>query len=103
MLTSALTTRMKRQEQARAEAEKEKLRSDLLRAISHDFRTPLTSIIGANAALSENSESLSEPQKKELHQSIEKEAQWLRRIVENLLMVTEFRKIERQRSSKRRR
>lgn len=88
MLTSALTTRMKRQEQARAEAEKEKLRSDLLRAISHDFRTPLTSIIGANAALTENSESLSESQKKELHQSIEKEAQWLRRIVENLLMVT---------------
>lgn len=88
MLTSALTTRMKRQEQMRAEAEKEKLRSDLLRAISHDFRTPLTSIIGANAALSENGASLSEAQKRELHQSIEKESQWLKRIVENLLLVT---------------
>ena len=88
MLTSALTTRMKWQEQARTEAEKEKMRSDLLRAISHDFRTPLTSIIGANAALTENSESLSVSQKKELHQTVEKEAQWLRRIVENLLMVT---------------
>ncbi|MDD4311396.1 MAG: DUF4118 domain-containing protein [Eubacteriales bacterium] len=88
MLTSALTTRMKRQEQVRAEAEKEKLRSDLLRAISHDFRTPLTSIIGANAVLSENGEALSESQKQQLHQTIEKEAQWLRRIVENLLMVT---------------
>lgn len=88
MATSALTTRMKRQEQARAEAEKEKLRSDLLRAISHDFRTPLTSIMGANATLSKNSDQLSDLQKKELHQSIEKEAQWLKRIVENLLLVT---------------
>lgn len=88
MLTSALTTRMKRQEQARAEAEKEKMRSDLLRAISHDFRTPLTSIMGANAALSESGVVLDAAQRRELHQTIEDEAQWLRRIVENLLLVT---------------
>jgi len=88
MLTSMLTTRMKRQEQVRAEIEKEKLRGDLLRAISHDFRTPLTAIIGANDALVYNSSSLSEAQKKELHHTIEDEAQWLRRIVENLLLVT---------------
>ena len=88
MLTSMLTTRMKRQEQARAEAAKEKLRSNLLRAISHDFRTPLTSIMGANAMLMENGDTLDETKKRELHQSIEDEAQWLRRIVENLLLVT---------------
>jgi two-component system sensor histidine kinase KdpD len=88
MLTSMLTTRMKRQEQARTEAEKEKLRGDLLRAISHDFRTPLTAIIGANDTLSKNAAMLDERQKTELHQSIEEEAQWLRRIVENLLLVT---------------
>ncbi|MEZ4628751.1 MAG: DUF4118 domain-containing protein [Eubacteriales bacterium] len=88
MLTSMLTTRMKRQEQVRAEAEKEKLRGDLLRSISHDFRTPLTAIIGANDMLSKNGAHLDETQKAELHQSIEDEAQWLRRIVENLLLVT---------------
>lgn len=88
MLTSMLTTRMKRQEQARAEAEKEKLRGDLLRAISHDFRTPLTAIIGANDTLRTKITFLDEEQKAELHQSIEDEAQWLRRIVENLLLVT---------------
>lgn len=88
MLTSMLTSRMKRQEQARTEAEKEKLRGDLLRAISHDFRTPLTAIIGANDTLSKNAAMLDETQKRELHQSIEEEAQWLRRIVENLLLVT---------------
>jgi len=88
MLTSMLTTRMKRQEQARAEAEKEKLRGDLLRSISHDFRTPLTAIIGANDMLSKSGAHLDEAQKAELHQSIEDEAQWLRRIVENLLLVT---------------
>ena len=88
MLTSMLTTRMKRQEKVRTEAEKEKLRGDLLRAISHDFRTPLTAIIGANDALAHNGNSLSEVQKQELHRSIEDETQWLHRIVENLLLVT---------------
>jgi two-component system sensor histidine kinase KdpD len=88
MLTSALTTRMKRQEHARAEAEKEKLRGDLLRAISHDLRTPLTSIIGANAALTEGGELLTNEQKAELHRNIEQEAQWLRRMIENLLSIT---------------
>lgn len=88
MLTSMLTTRMKRQEKVRMESEKEKLRGDLLRAISHDFRTPLTAIIGANDALAHNGNSLSEVQKQELHRSIEDETQWLHRIVENLLLVT---------------
>lgn len=88
MATSALTTRMKRQEHSRVETEKEKLRGDLLRAISHDFRTPLTSIIGANAALSESGELLAKEQRAELHKTIEKEAQWLRRMMENLLSIT---------------
>ena len=86
--TSALTSRMKRQEQTRVETEKIKLRGDLLRAISHDFRTPLTSIIGANAALTENGEAMPKEQRAELHKTIEKEAQWLRRMVENLLSIT---------------
>ncbi len=88
MLTSALTTRMKRQERSRAEAQKEMLRGDLLRAISHDLRTPLTSIIGANTALMESGSALNIEQRMELHRNIEEESQWLLRMVENLLSIT---------------
>ena len=52
-LTSALTTKFKKQnqmlnerEKLLMEAEKETMRANLLRAVSHDLRTPLTSIIG---------------------------------------------------------
>ena len=45
-MTSTLTTRIKKQEQLRMESEKEKMRANLLRAVSHDLRTPLTSIRG---------------------------------------------------------
>ncbi|HDQ15405.1 MAG TPA: DUF4118 domain-containing protein [Sediminispirochaeta sp.] len=41
----------KRQEDTRMEMERERLRSDLLRSISHDLRTPLTSITGASTTL----------------------------------------------------
>ena len=43
-MTGALTTRLKQQEKLKAEAEKERMRGNLLRAVSHDLRTPLTSI-----------------------------------------------------------
>ena len=45
-MTCALTTRLKQQEKLKAEAEKERMRGNLLRAVSHDLRTPLTSIYG---------------------------------------------------------
>ena len=51
---SALTTQIKKQEQIRLEAEKEKMRGNLLRAVSHDIRTPLTSIMGAASVVLEN-------------------------------------------------
>lgn len=57
VLTSATTIRMKKQEKMIAErerrineTEKERIRANLLRAVSHDLRTPLTSIIGASAS-----------------------------------------------------
>lgn len=40
-MTGALTTRLKKQEKLKAEAEKERMRGNLLRAVSHDLRTPL--------------------------------------------------------------
>ena len=52
--TGTLTTRLKKQEQLKAEAEKERMRGNLLRAVSHDLRTPLTSIYGSCSVMMEN-------------------------------------------------
>ena len=49
-MTGALTTRLKQQEKLKAEAEKERMRGNLLRAVSHDLRTPLTSIYGSSSS-----------------------------------------------------
>lgn len=85
---SALTTRIKEQEEIRLEAEKEKMRGNLLRAVSHDIRTPLTSIMGSASGLSENFDVLTREEKLDLLDGIREEAQWLIRIVENLLSIT---------------
>ena len=51
IITSTLVTGYRERERARTERDKEKLRSNLLRAISHDLRTPLTSISGSSSLL----------------------------------------------------
>ena len=63
--TSTLTARLKAQEALRMESEREKMRANLLRAISHDLRTPLTAISGSAVTLLEN-ENLPDWQKKQL-------------------------------------
>lgn len=88
VMTSALTTKIKEQEKLRTESEKEKMRANLLRAISHDLRTPLTSIYGASSAVIENYDSLTKEQHIHLMKDINEDAQWLIRMVENLLSVT---------------
>lgn len=85
---SALTTQIKHQEQLRFEAEREKMRSNLLRAIAHDIRTPLASILGASSALSE--QRLAPQDRDALVEAIHRDAGWLARVVENLLSVTRF-------------
>ncbi len=70
------------------ETEKEKMRSNLLRAISHDLRTPLTGILGASSAILENKESLDLNTQEKLITHIKDDSQWLIRMVENLLSVT---------------
>ena len=87
-MTGALTTRLKQQEKLKAEAETERMRSNLLRAVSHDLRTPLTSIYGSCAAILENYGSISDDRKVALLQDIQTDSQWLNRMVENLLSVT---------------
>lgn len=95
LITSATTTHLKIQalmiserEEMLRNADKEKMRANLLRAISHDLRTPLTSIIGASTSYLENSINLSEDDKKDLVQRIHDDSNWLLNMVENLLSVT---------------
>lgn len=70
------------------EAEKETMRANLLRAISHDLRTPLTNMIGASATYLESEDTLDKNQKHHLISSIHEDSIWLLRMVENLLSVT---------------
>ncbi|MEO3945323.1 sensor histidine kinase KdpD [Gorillibacterium sp. CAU 1737] len=70
------------------QSEKEKMRSNLLRAISHDLRTPLTGILGASSVLLESEEQLEPELRRKLVADIKEDSQWLIRLVENLLSVT---------------
>ena len=76
-MTSTLTTRIKKQEQLRMESETEKMRANLLRAVSHDLRTPLTSIYGACSTVIDNYDSLGREQKIKLLSEACADAQWL--------------------------
>lgn len=94
-LTSTLTTHLKEQTQALnerehmlMEAEKEKMRANLLRAISHDLRTPLTGIIGSASSYLEQGAYMTDSEKSRLIETISDDAQWLLHMVENLLSVT---------------
>ncbi len=87
-MTSTLTTRLKRQEKLKAEAEKERMRGNLLRAVSHDLRTPLTSIYGASSAMIESFDDIPREKQLKMLGDIRSDAQWLNRMVENLLSVT---------------
>ena len=86
--TGTLTTQIKVQEKIKAEIEKERMRANLLRAISHDLRTPLTSIYGASTTVAENYDVLPRDQQIKLLKEVQNDAQWLIRMVENLLSVT---------------
>ena len=88
VVTSAMMTQIKRQGRLRIEAEREKTRGNLLRAVSHDLRTPLTSILGASSAIVDNDEQLEPRERQQLAREIRDDAQWLIRMVENLLSVT---------------
>lgn len=88
IITGTLTTQIKHQEKIKAEIERERMRANLLRAVSHDLRTPLTSIYGACSTVVENYDSLSKTQQLQLLSDVQEDSQWLIRMVENLLSVT---------------
>lgn len=75
-------------QQIEAETQQERLRSNLLRAISHDLRTPLTSISGNAGVLMEKSIVLEEEKKQELYRTIYDDSMWLVNLTENLLSIT---------------
>lgn len=87
-MTSALTTKIKEQEKIRVETEREKTRANLLRAISHDIRTPLTSISGSTSTIIDNYDLLTREQHIKLLKEIREDSDWLIRMVENLLSIT---------------
>ncbi len=90
ILTSTLTTHRKELEGLKAESEREMMRANLLRAVSHDLRTPLTTIYGSSSAILENYEGLTDEQKMKMIGGINTDAEWLIHMVENLLAVTKL-------------
>ena len=88
VFTSALTTKLKQHEATKAESEKERMRANLLRAVSHDIRTPLTTIYGSSTTLLENSEAMTQAQREKIITGIKEDSEWLVRMVENLLSIT---------------
>ena len=94
-ITSTMTShimqqskKLAEQERDLMEAEKERMRANLLRAISHDIRTPLTSIIGTSALCCDDTILLTDDDKKKMISHISEDATWLLNMVDNLLSVT---------------
>ena len=71
-------------------AENERLRANLLRSISHDLRSPLTSISGNASNLISNSERFSPLERQQIYGDIYDDSMWLINLVENLLAVTKI-------------
>ncbi len=88
LICGSMTTTLKTQEKARAEAAQEKMCSNLLRSVSHDLRTPLTSIIGSIAVLSENADLFSPAEQHRLLSEADADARRLIRMFENMLSIT---------------
>ena len=78
----------KEKEAAAILAKNEQLRANLLRAISHDLRTPLTSISGNASTLISNYQRLDDESRTQIFTDIYDDSMWLINLVENLLAVT---------------
>lgn len=90
LITCSLTSKLKYQDAIKQESEREKMRADLFRAVSHDLRTPLTTIYGSSSALLENQNEFTAEQKEKMLKNINSESLWLFRMVENLLAITKL-------------
>ena len=92
LLASQLVTLMRQNARASMEAslvaQDAQLRSDLLRSVSHDLRTPLTSISGNADMLLDDQADLTDEERERLIENIYHDSVWLNDVVENLLAAT---------------
>jgi two-component system sensor histidine kinase KdpD len=87
-LTERLHRQARRTAAAAVEAQTERLRNTLLSGLSHDFRTPLTTIVGATTSLLEQGAALDEPHRRGLLESVLREAQRMHATTSRLLDLT---------------
>jgi len=83
-------TLYQKQEETQIQIQRERLRADMLRTISHDLRTPLTGIMGSSSTMIDNFKSVSDDIKMDFLQNIYDDASWLNDLVENILNMTRF-------------
>ncbi len=79
---------IREREEAAVLAKNEQVRANLLRAISHDLRTPLTSISGNANILLSSGDVMNSEKKRKLYSDIYDDSLWLINLVENILSVT---------------
>lgn len=79
---------LREKEEAAVLAKNEQLRANLLRTISHDLRTPLTTILGNASNLINNDLNFDSETKKQIYKDIYEDSMWLINLVENLLSAT---------------
>jgi len=79
-----------KQEETQIQIQRERLRADMLRTISHDLRTPLTGIMGSASTMMDNYDSLNDEIKRGFLKNIYDDASWLCELVENILNMTRF-------------
>ena len=75
-------------QEAEITARNESLRAGLLRSISHDLRTPLTSIWGNASTLAEHEDALSEEDRKKIYADLMEDSEWLKSEMENILAMS---------------
>ena len=90
VITCTLASRARSSDLVRLKNERERMRSDLLRTLSHDFRTPLTTISGSANLILENRTTLSKTEILGMVSDIRDEAEWLNTALDNILSVTRF-------------
>lgn len=78
----------RKEREARDLAENERRRTDILRSISHDLRTPLTSISGNAGALIDGADRFDEETRQSMYEAIYEDSVWLTDLVENLMAST---------------